>query len=533
MRLLNLAVVSVTALGLALASSSARAIEAPAIPEEPPLERYEEIPEPWRGYLIRVRAAERIADPLQRCLAFPDLPGNRWPEGHAAAHCQHHFSGQRPTLEELGDLVERGELARLEEMFDASLARHYSGSDSSEQIHDTFNYLLNDGGAQIDRITAAWLQRAPDSAYANLARGAYFKGAAWKARGTKYASETPGENLRRMSALVEAAIPYFEKAVSINPRLIAAYTGMVQLGMLDSRPELEERAFEMADELDPACVELANVRMRALQPRWGGSYEQMLAYANRLSRHVPGRPHLAMHVGAPFADRGDRLVADKQLTRETLDILEIAIAKGSSEEALSDAANVALNLTDGKPDRIKGLAYLLQQSRFQETDAWGARQIAWILVGPEPQWSLKYALHALELEPGNAFGHYLVGAGFNNVGRLEEAERAYRVAMEDPWHRQASLREVASMWLYHGGEDERERAVKAGPYIDRLLREYPDDGRGWIMRLDRDGMMEMRIDLEDLREVLGKVNRDDPWQGAHAEKLEKAIEQAGALANPR
>ncbi|MFP5374450.1 MAG: DUF4034 domain-containing protein [Gammaproteobacteria bacterium] len=530
---MNFAVVSAVAVGFAFASSTARAEKAPAIPEEPPLERYEDVPQPWREYLLRARVAERIADPLQRCLAFPDLPDNRWPEGHAAAHCRHHFGVQRPTLEELGDLVERGELARLEEMFDASLARHYSGSDASEEIHDTFNYLLSGGDAQIDRLTAAWIRQAPDSAYANLARGAYFKGAAWKARGSKYASETPGENLRRMSALVEAAIPYFEKAVSINPRLIAAYTGMVELGMLDSRPELEERAFEMAEKLDPACVELANVRMRALQPRWGGSYERMLAYANRLSRHVPGRPHLAMHVGAPFADRGDRLIADSQLTRETLDILEIAIAKGSSEEALRDAANVALNLSDGKPDRIKGLAFLLQQSRFQETDAWGARQIAWLLVRPEPQWSLKYALHALELEPGNAFGHYLVAAGFNNVGRLEEAERAYRVAMEDPRHRQASLREVASMWLYHGDEDDTDRATKAGPYIDLLVREYPDDGWGWIMRLDRDGMMEKRIEVQAVREVLGRLNRDDPWQAARAEELEKAIEQAGAAAKPR
>jgi tetratricopeptide (TPR) repeat protein len=532
MHLLNLVVASAVGMSIVFASS-ARASEAPAIPEKPELERYKDVPEPWRDHIIRARAAERVSDPLQRCLAFPDLPDNQWPPGHAAAHCRYHFASQQPTLEEIGTLVERGEIAKLEEIFDASLARHFSGADASEDIHLTFNYLLIQGGAEIDRMTAAWLEQAPGSAYANLARGAYFNGAAWKARGTKFASETPGANLRRMSDLVEAAIPYFEKAILINPRLIAAHTGMIDLGMLDSRQDLEQRAFAMAEKVDPACVELANVRMRALQPRWGGSYEQMLAYAKRISAHMPNRPHLAIHVGAPFADRGDRLIADGQLTRETLEILEIAIAKGSSEEALSDAANVALNLADGKPDRNKGLAYLLQKSRFQELDAWGARQIAWLLVRTEPQWSLEYSLHALELEPDSAFGNYLVGAGFKNVGRLDEAERAYRVAMEDTRYRQASLREVASMWLYHGGEDRKQRAIRAGPYIDRLLDEYPDDGRGWIMRLQRDGTMDSGVGLDALREVVAKVNRDDPWQASQAEELEKVIEEAEAAIRRR
>lgn len=191
MRLLNFVVVSAAALGLVFASSSVRAEQAPAIPEEPQLERYQELPEPWREYMIRARAAERIADPLQRCLAFPDLPGNRWPEGHAAAHCRHHFGAQGPTLEELDDLVAQGELARLEQTFDRILARHFAEAEPGEEIHDTLYDQMLAGTAEIDRITAAWIGQAPESAYANLARGAYLRGAAWKARGEDIASETP------------------------------------------------------------------------------------------------------------------------------------------------------------------------------------------------------------------------------------------------------------------------------------------------------------------------------------------------------
>ena len=37
-------------------------------------------------------------------------------------------------------------------------------------------------------------------------------------------------------------------------------------------------------------VEVARRRMNALEPRWGGSYEEMLSFGAELSRHVARRP---------------------------------------------------------------------------------------------------------------------------------------------------------------------------------------------------------------------------------------------------
>ena len=501
------------------------------IPDKSEAEQFKDAPEQWRDYLIKARAAERIADPLQRCLAFPDPPNNEWPTGHAEAHCRHHFAVERLTLDQIASLVERGEVAKLEEILDQSLARHFSEDGHSEAIHDTFNYLLTsrEDNDRIGQVTESWLKQAPKSAYANLARGSYYNGAAWKARGSKYASETPRESMRRMSELVEQAIPYFRKAISINPKLMPAYTGMVDLGMVDSRPDLEAKAVAQAEKIDPACVELANVRMRTLKPRWGGSYEEMLAYANQLSAYLPGRPHLAIHVAAPFADRGDRLIADDQYTEEAMQVLDIAVAIGSDEDALHDAASVAGALTDGKPDGWKRLAYLLQESRFREINAWGARDIAWRLVRNEPEWSLRYALRALALEPDSAYGHYLAGAGYYNTRRHEDADREYRIAIEDGEQRQASLREVAEMWLWNGDlqkpEARKANASRAKPYIDRLIREYPDDGRGAIMAFWAGVFENPRVDEPVLRAALKKVDRSDPWQKFRAEHMDQMLRQ--------
>lgn len=501
------------------------ATDLPAIPDKPDAEVFKDAPAPWRDYLIKTRAAERIADPLQRCLAFPDLPGNQWPTGHAAAHCRHHYAIKRPTLAEIGELVNRGEIAQLEKIFDESLQRHFSEDDFGDDIHDTFNYLLTRGDEGIDQLTADWLKQAPDSAYANLARGAYFNGAAWKARGGKFSSETPQDNLRRMSELVEQAIPYFERAISLNPKLMPAYTGMIDMGMMDSRPELEAKGVRGAEKFDAACPELANIRMRAISPRWGGSYEEMLAYANRLSLHLDRRPQLAINVSAPYADRGDRMVADDQFTHETVEILEIALRAGSDEDALRDAANVVMNVTDGDKDKWKGVAYLLQESRFRPTNAWGARQIGWRLVRGEPEWSLRYSQLAVSLEDKNAFGHYLLAAGYYNSKQFELAEQHYLIALEDSGQRRASLKELSSMWLFDAGMPRKAAAAKARPYVDRWIKEYPKDGAAWIMRVSVESAIDGFVEEQLILNVLKFADRKDPWQADIVRKIEQARKQ--------
>lgn len=522
------------ALGFAVAgAASAKGSEPPAIPDKPEAKQFKNMPATWRDYLIKARAAERIADPLQRCLAFPDLPGNHWPEGHAAAHCRIHHEHGIPTLADIGAMVDRGDVDGLERAMETLQRRHFSKDDYSEAIHEVFNYRIGDSD-EAARVTRKWLESAPDSAYANLAYASYLADAARSARGERYVADTSREALRRMSELATRAIPYFLKALAVNPRLMPAYTGLIGIAMVDSQGDVEARAFAAAEKADPACTELANVHMRSLQPRWGGSYEQMLAYAKALSAHVAQRPQLAVYLAQPFSDRGDMLLKGDMYTTEASDILEIAVNTGTDEGALRSAADLALNITDGKRDPDKALAYLLQETRFRGTNAWGMRNIAWSLVRTEPEWSLKYALASIAADQESALGHYLAGAGYYNARRYEDADREYRIAIEDTEQRQASLREVAEMWMWQGDMQEFEvrkaNAAKAKPYIDRLVREYPDDGRGAIMAFWNDVFVNKTVREPAVRSVLGKVDRSDPWQARRAEQLEtmlKQIEQSG------
>ena len=197
-------------LGYALVAMPAMGEEAPPIPDKPAAEQFKDVPAPWRDYLIKARAAERIADPLQRCLAYPDIPGNQWPGGHAAAHCRDHAI-KVLTLVELAAYVDGGDFTGLGQRLDAYLQRHFSDADFGEDIHYVFDQFIRADG-EADRISAQWLARQPDGAYANLARASFYQGAAATARGGKYAAQTPRDNLRRMTEFVDKAVPLFERA---------------------------------------------------------------------------------------------------------------------------------------------------------------------------------------------------------------------------------------------------------------------------------------------------------------------------------
>lgn len=512
--------------GLALLLAfSGHAAELPPVPEKPDLKRYESIPAPWHGYLLQARAAERIADPLQRCLAFPDLPGNEWPKGHAQAHCLFHHDSSRIPLAEIGKLVDQGDLDELENIMDAALARHFAEQGRSEVIHLDLNFGEGNEGEN-EKVAKKWLDAAPGSAYANTAYAYALLNKAWRIRGGKFASETPDEDWAGKTAVAASAIPYFEKAIKLNPKLVVAYDGLYSLGMLESRDDLKAAMLAAMQKVDPLCVEFVGHVSNSMRPRWGGSYEQMLAYSQELARHMDRRPEFATYLARPYGDRGSILLKAGQYDQATNDVLSFAVKTGSDEDSLLPASDAARRI---EKDEDKAAIYLSQASRFKSLNPDAAVILAWYLVRMEPEISVRYALMALKEAPDDALAHYVAGAGYYNSRMYDAADEHYRIAIEDGEQRHASLREVADMWLSSGvSKDETVRkagAIRAKPYINRLQSEYPDDGRGAIMAFWSDVFVNKIIREPAIRNVLKKVDRSDPWQADKAKQLDAMLVQ--------
>ena len=509
----------VLAFGLA-APGWAEGLELPSIPDRPESELFKDAPAPWRDYLLKARVAERIVDPLQRCLAYPDLPGNQWPAGHTEAHCRDHQIQPMP-LAGIEQLLKAGQAGELEALARRLLAMH----PQSEDIHVFMDQFRAESDAA-DRISAAWLAAAPDSAFALNARAAYLASQARRARGGAFAAETPRENLRQMHALYLQAVPLYQRAAAIEPGLITAYEGLLEAGYRDSEPAWERAGAEGGEKVDPGCPMLAGVRMDALQPRWGGSYEAMLAFAAQLEPLVAKRPLLAVRTGAAYADRADRLLANQEYTAEARDLLDIAIRKGSLEDPMQDAAKLYWFAEDARlQDRWKSLAYNLQAARFSERNEWTHRMIAWGLLQDAPDVSVRHVEIALKQEPASAVLHYIAGAAYNNVGKPAQAQPHYLKAADDQTdtqHRQASLRELVSMWMFHAGLSPKDGSTRAKPYLDRLIREYPEDGRARMYRIQSEGAINRVVQDGLIKDFEQRMDPEDPMQAAFKRQLDEA-----------
>ncbi len=491
---------------------------AAAVPLLPEAEMFKAAPAVWRDYLLAAVRAERIEDPGQRCLAYPDLPGNQWPAGHVRAHCLDHVV-RATDIADFRPQLAAGRVEALEAYLRKVLALHANKQDASEELHYFFNQFAVEGA---DAFTADWLRLQPESPYALTARAEYLSGAARRARGGRFVAETPPQDLRRMTTLYDQALPLYRKAVALAPGFIVPWIGMLGMAYRDSRPALEQEAFVAARAIDPGCMELADTRMTSLQPRWGGSYDAMLSYAASLQGQLAAHPNLAQMLAAPYADRGDRLIADDVLTAETADVLDLAVHMSSAEEPLIDAANVAANAKDGSGDGWKSLAYTLQAVRFGNRTEWAHRWVAWRLLHDAPDVSVRHVGIALQQDPDSALLHYIAGAAFHNTRQPGQAEAHYLKAIEDPEQRHASLRELVSMWMFNAGLSPKDGSTKAAPYLQRLLREYPQDGRAWLYRIQAEGAMKGVVPDQFIKDFEQHADRADPMQAHFLERLDDA-----------
>lgn len=515
MRIVELASALLAATSLAQASTTP-----PPIPPAP--SPYRNAPAEVRPYLEQARKADFLKDPMARCLAWPEIPGAQWPEGLVQAHCENEYS-PRLSLDELDQALGEGRIAELEARLAADLARHYAEGDLDEIIHAHFFDI--GGNEQWGRLTQAWVDAAPESPFAHVARGHWNRGMASLARGGRWASETPRENFERMEAFVDAAIASYERALALEPKLTEAHAGLIGVARLGGRDQTMKEAVRQARKLAPGCRFWAHALMISLEPRWGGSYQEMVEFAETLEPHVAERPMAAIVAVMPQVHLANQLYrADQWQQAET-------IAKQATRHTTHIApyydAGMAI-LRQGSGNRWEALMYLLGESRFPPGSAYAARrrgELIWDLTD-DVEWAALSIERAVELEPENGLGQRLLGGIRATQGRVDEAEAAFLEAMRDPEQRRDSLRYLSALLISKG------EVPRAARYVETLTTEYPDHGWGWFFNalvvIDRKGGT-FSPDDEEVMAAFDKFEQtadpDDPAQIRQVQGLRDAQRQ--------
>jgi tetratricopeptide (TPR) repeat protein len=423
-----------------------------------------------RAFLIEARKADTIVGPLRRCLAYPDLPGNKWRPGLAQSYCKL-LLGNAFTLQQAAAMVDRGALAELDALFRRDLELHFSQDQFSEIIHRDFHVF--DDSDEAARVTSLWVEQAPDSAFANAARGAHMHELAMRVRGFDIVQNTPKEKMHRMTDAAAVGYRFLSKAVRLEPRLIAAHVTTLHLARLDGEAALEEEAFERARALDPGCRYLAMARMVSLSPRWGGSAEAMRDYAAELEPLVGARPLLAIPTLYPQFDASFYTYSAKEYAQ--------GIALTSQAAQLAPYPDLLEMLGKHRAfngsDHWETLVVLLEASRFSNDDAFSARERGRLLMGiDERDWALKSLKRAVQLEPGDANANFLLGRLYTDLREFELAEPQLVKGLGGVDERQRAMYLLFRISALRGGLD------KAAEYGELYAGEFPQHPDSWFMR---------------------------------------------------
>jgi len=175
---------------------------------------------------------------------------------------------------------------------------------------------FNDRDPELEANFYSWLASYPKSYAAHQARAIYSLGLAWKARGTGYISKTPSQQIAKMEQYLGQAMEDDKTAIGLTKKPLLAYANILEISMLHGSKELSRKALDEADKIDPGNFVARENYMDLLQPKWGGSFEEMKKYREEarmtgvsvnILRNLDGMIFLAL---ADFCDNCDGTVHD-------------------------------------------------------------------------------------------------------------------------------------------------------------------------------------------------------------------------------
>lgn len=428
-------------------------------------------PAEYAAYFAAVREADTITDPLQRCLAYPDLPANTWAPRIAKARCMMFLTPPRYMLDDIENkLTQANGAAMLDADFNALLLAHYKTPALREQISNAFQVFHDRDHDRAEHIARAWLSAAPDSPFAHTALGRVLEVRGWAARGTKFAKDTPAEDLQKMGTYFADAAKEYAAAMQASPKLLPACLGLMAIGR-QSSDEIQAYATKMCLEADPASFSVVDEMMTAAEPRWGGSDAAMQAVSAYAKSKIAKNPVLELFA---FNDQLYEIERMDDLDAQAIAVLEPAAHKVPNAGFFRFVGGAYLR----NNDNWRALVYLSQALRFSPSYAQESRFRALALrrLG-ENQWARADAERAVALAPDKGLALLQLGNILRKIDGPSAATPYFKRAITDQETREEAYNNYCGALLDAKQFDEAQKC------IDDLLAIYPKNPEGWRQRL--------------------------------------------------
>lgn len=314
-------------------------------------------------------------------------------------------------------------------------------------------------------LFSGWLSKHPGKWPALAARGAFFSNLGFEARGAKWIYKTSQQQIDGMEWFFELAKPDLEKAIGLNSKCVPALRGLIAIeSALGDAPNAISRYVGKY----PKSYRLRAQGIHFLCPRWGGSYEAMLAYIEESLRYVSVNPRMRHLDGYTLFDKADMLYRAKK-NEEALNLVRAAIvmsgnwlypvlqgrvllAMRNHEQALASFDEAVKSRLNGETLAWRAMALmeleryveaLADLDRARQIDPFNERALSGVARGAQEliqkgraamesgdfKRAETYLKIAPKFSPGSAQVHFLMAHTLIKQNRLADAERAARRAV--------------------------------------------------------------------------------------------------------
>jgi tetratricopeptide (TPR) repeat protein len=156
-----------------------------------------------------------------------------------------------------------------------------------------------------------WVQQFPQSYSAFLARASYFLSRAWASRGSGWAKDTSAAQFEHMELNLNKASQDVTSALKLKGDLIIGFDILISIERLAPTSGSDRPLVERALANWPNSFLIRKAYLYSLRPRWGGSYDEMQAFADAASTYAHANPRLKFLQGFIYLDQGELLSLDK------------------------------------------------------------------------------------------------------------------------------------------------------------------------------------------------------------------------------
>lgn len=278
-------------------------------------------------------------------------------------------------------------LAVLKSKDYAGVERHYAarqklyeeGTLSEETLYQDFRALYEDSATNEQYFTG-WVSAFPKSYSARTARGAYYYRMGSFSRGRQFIANTPQDQLAQMHAYLTKARADLNASLKMSAKPYLSTLYLLNVAQLSGKDAERRHWLDAGNKLDPKNVLLRVRYMVTLEPRWGGSYEEMEAFLEECaSQNLPPRT-LARLEHVILRDVADAL-SDNSPASERYEIWN-EVRRAEQQAGLPPSVEAVMRQTRAAWDlnkRDEANRGLEQLFKMDVEAGWVLSQMAWML----------------------------------------------------------------------------------------------------------------------------------------------------------